>query len=99
MRKTLVLGALCAAYLSLGAVAAQASGDVVKIGVNARLIVKDADLHGVAGGVCGDCAKRQIGGAKRPKNKCFPHRFPLMPLLFSPAMACGRLARGLPNKR
>ncbi len=33
MRKTLILGALCAAFLSLGAVVAHATGDAVNIGV------------------------------------------------------------------
>jgi hypothetical protein len=33
MRKTLILRALCGAYLSIGATSAQACGDAVNIGV------------------------------------------------------------------
>jgi branched-chain amino acid transport system substrate-binding protein len=63
MRKAFVIGALCATYLSLGAVAAQASGDAVKIGVLNDQSGIYADLSGQGSVIAARMAVEDFGGS------------------------------------
>src|SRR5271163_1086657 len=63
MRKTLVLAALCAALLPLGAGVARASGDAVKIGVLNDQSGIYADLSGQGSVIAARMAAEDFGGS------------------------------------